>query len=164
VESERHNEIEDKESLTEQLVLDNEIPQYIENSKIKVLTTRKIRRGVMVILLMDTMTKKFFEQRNRKIKWNHGQYLLKDYVYIKYCYKCQGYGHFQNESRNDTACKKCAEKHYVWACQNKLHCCINCKNSNANFGTSYNIWHSAQHRGLCPSFGAVYNLECNRQL
>jgi len=164
VERER-GDLPDKEALTQELLQDNEIDKYVHDSTLKVLITRKTRRGVVVIMLVDSMTKKFLSQHNlNKIKWNHGQYSLKDHMYVKYCFHCQGYGHWKKDCRNVAACKRCAGNHSVWECQNNVHSCVNCKKANIQYGRNYNIWHMAHHRDLCPSYRAVYNRERNRQL
>jgi hypothetical protein len=146
---EKDRELPDNDTLTTQLIEDNDITQYVVDSRLKVPIKRKLRRGVMIIILVDQMIRKFLEQKNEmKIKWDHGRYALHNHVHVRICYGCQGYGHMKKDYRNEPACKRCAGNHNVWECQMRVHSCINCKKANIQHGSTYSIWHMAHHGDL----------------
>lgn len=98
---------------------------------------------------------------------------IKKFTWVTRCFKCQAYGHTQQNCRNnEEICGKCAGMHQTRECSAKKNCCANCnrhndrlklqraeKSSNKRLSRDNN--HSAFDKA-CPSFQESIIITDNR--
>ena len=157
----------DGNELAEELIQQNGLRQYIseENLYLRVIARKQTRRGTLVIVLVDSMTKKYLQLGRRgTIAWENVNYEIKDHVNIMYCYRCQFYGHTQQNCRNNVHCKYCGWDHGIQECNSTEQFCINCHVQNQRYNRGLDCQHTAHHKTLCQTYKEVWNKEYNKHI
>jgi len=85
-------------------------------------------------------------QNDSKLLLPYHVVAVRDYIYIKRCFKCSGFNHSHDNCKvQEVICPKCAGDHKLADCaaQDKEHKCINCINHNKKFPNEFSIKHSS---------------------
>ncbi|KFM75282.1 hypothetical protein X975_15685, partial [Stegodyphus mimosarum] len=100
----------------------------------------------------------------RKIYTDWQAHTITEFLGIKICFKCQQFGHLQDKCQSKkTFCAYCARLHNVKDCRAEMAACINCGDSNKQFGTHFDYQHPA-YDSNCPSYQrTAYNVRLNTE-
>lgn len=78
---------------------------------------------------------------NRSFNLDFNSHVIREYVDVIRCYKCQKYGHKSGSCSSQVACGKYGLNHDFKGCQAKEVHCINCKAHNDRTGGNVTVSH-----------------------
>lgn len=90
----------------------------------------------------------------KKVNIGFSRCSVSEYISVKMCFKCNNYGHIENECKNETTiCPKCSGPHRVKDCTSNTLQCSNCHAKNVKYKTDLNTSHLpwSMH---CPAYKA----------
>ncbi|HBK70178.1 MAG TPA: hypothetical protein DDZ39_00725, partial [Flavobacteriaceae bacterium] len=116
-------EIINKNPSIEKLVNEGEVLECIYENKRNETQNFCIKVGPSI--------REYIKKNGNSIFIGYQKCSVKDYFYVKQCYKCQMFGHLSNECKNETTCLYCGKEHKSKECGVKMekdkYNCINCK-------------------------------------
>lgn len=90
---------------------------------------------------------KIMSSERKKLNVGWSSCIVKEYVSVLSCYKCQGFNHKASDCKNERACKKCSGKHDVSQCKSKVMKCTNCVQANKKLNLNLKTNHVASSKG-----------------
>lgn len=141
---------EENEDILEKIIMQNELGKITENIENKINIKRKFiskdkRDYGNIILEIDTdIYEKIITKGKLNIGWRKCNVF--DYYNIIRCFKCNGFGHFSRECKNEESCGKCAGPHKTKDCDSEEMKCINCLKSTEKLNIPLNYNHTAFDR------------------
>lgn len=117
---------------------------FEDSSTIKVLHTFAAKKTELYgfQLEVDPLSfQKIVAVGKLKVLWE--QCSVQEIVDVTRCYKCCGYHHVAKNCTGKTCCSKCGDEHRYTECQSSVESCNNCKLSNEELQTNYDVNHSA---------------------
>lgn len=146
----------DDEQLIDDIIKHNNLDVNNEKVYVKKIVSFPDSRycnQIKMVLEVDAETRKRLVRCGvMKLNWMTGR--VTDYVFVRRCYKCGGYGHNQKDCTNDVHCPECAGNHNLKECraQDKDVKCINCLLVNKKLGLNLDIYHSSRSFSCKGSF------------
>lgn len=112
---------------------------------------------VNIVIEVSPVTRKQL-LRNNKLNIGWRRCNIRDYVYIKRCYRCQAFGHYAKDCSRDVLCGFCGGPHKYSDCTSDVVSCANCCTANVLHNLKYDCKHQAINRD-CPSYQRILNSE-----
>nr|CAI5867510.1 unnamed protein product [Callosobruchus analis] len=101
--------------IVESIISLNELEEE-HKADIRYITKLKRSNTTDIVLEVSPQLRKhFLRRRFLFIGWKASN--VSDYVHIKNCYKCCGYGHFSKDCKSELHCPKCAGLHKLKDCK-----------------------------------------------
>lgn len=126
----------------------DDITRYIKtqnnlnDAHIKVINIFANRDKFSIVVEVDSESfNKLMVEQRVNIGWN--RCFVKEYLYVRRCYKCYGYNHNASECTRKKSCKKCAGEHDLIDCQSNNVKCINCVSANNTLKLNLDVDHMA---------------------
>nr|CAI5847414.1 unnamed protein product [Callosobruchus analis] len=113
----------------------------------------------IVLEVSPQLRKRFLRRRFLFIGWKASN--VSDYVRVKNCYKCCGYGHFSKDCKSELHCPKCAGSHKLKDCTAETVQRINCLNYNRQHNRNIPTDHEATFSSCSVHKNYVENLKHN---
>nr|CAH7738734.1 unnamed protein product [Callosobruchus chinensis] len=136
--------------------------QLEDEHKAEIRYITKIKRSNATDIIIEVspqLRKCFLHRRFLFIGWQASN--VSDYLRVKNCYKCYGYGHFSVDCKSEPHCSKCAGSHRPKECKAETVQCINCLNYNEQHKRNIPTDHEATF-SECPVYeNYVGNLKHN---
>lgn len=115
----------------------------MENAELRVVTIfGKSTFSAVVEIDCDAFNTIMSNER-KKLNIGWSSCIVKEYVNVLSCYKCQGFSHKAKDCKKERACKKCAGKHDISECKSKVFKCTNCIQANTRLNLNLRTNHIA---------------------
>ena len=105
-----------------------------------------------VVLRVSEDIRKVIRSNNNKLFADLTAYRVVDRFYVKRCNRCQKFGHYEKDCKNDECCGYCTGKHSTGKCKeveakdHANHKCVNCKEKGLDPNKHSAMWYK------CPTY------------
>lgn len=129
------------EEIVTKLKKQNEV---IQDSELRVVSIFGKHKLNVVIEIDSDSFNKIMTGECKKLNIGWSSCMVKEYVNVLNCFKCQGFNHKAKDCTKTRACKKCAGEHDVSECRSKVTRCTNCIQANQKLNLNLHTNHVAR--------------------
>lgn len=119
---------------------------FTEEDTFEVQFTKKQHKNTNLSVIILKCNGTAYSKMLKAEKINIGYYKcpVSENIYIKRCYKCNGFRHIAKDCKIEhNICHKCSGHHHGKECQEESIKCVNCLDENRKYNTNYETNHTA---------------------
>lgn len=118
-------------------------PGFDENDHVKVVYHRQVKQhnGTKWMYFLEVSGRTYSKIVDRHVNIDFQSQVVREYVDVLRCYKCQQYGHKSTNCNAEEICGKCSGNHKFSCCNEANLQCMNCKAYNTQYQTNLSVDH-----------------------